>query len=71
MNFSFVEKTQILVYSRKKSLFEIEEISGWEEAPVENGDTEGTQAAYEKKSGTVYSVSLVLTKFLTKNKKFG
>ena len=55
MNFSFVENTQILAYSRK-NCFELLEISGREEAPVENGDTEGTQAAYEKKSGTVYSV---------------
>ena len=57
MNFSLVENTQILAYSRKKNWLEISEISGREEAPVENGDTEGTQAAYEKKSGTVNSVS--------------
>jgi hypothetical protein len=41
---------------QEKNCPEILEISGREEAPVENGDTEGTQAAYEKKSGTAYSV---------------
>ena len=48
---------------QKKNCFELfgKEIFGKEEAPAENGDTEGTETTFAQKSGTVRESSCIFS----------